>query len=34
MPLDIPPNREGPEDLDRLRLHDVGAYNLTVTRGG
>ena len=34
MPLEILPSREEPEDLDTLRLHDVGTYNLTTTSSG
>ena len=34
MPLDRLPSQEEPEDLDRVTLHDVGAYNLTATRSG
>ena len=34
MPLDILPSREEPEDLNRRTLHDVGAYNLSVTGSG
>ena len=31
MSLDILPRREEPEDLQKLTLHNISAYNLTAT---